>query len=596
MRSRSWFRKRLTALACAALVSGTGLGAQRQDALFIDDAPVVDAVPAFASALADGTRIRRTRAAGVRRDRLERVAAAPTGRLLVNLFADVAIEAVGERVERDAFGHTTWVGHAAGRPQSAVALTWGAAGLTGQISIDERHYAIEPGSPEWAIVRELEARTLPLELPARLPAGGPDATVQAAPASAAPAVVDLLVLYTSAARRLAGGGARMDAQVAGAVAATNAAFARSGILASLRAVGVREFFYVESLGGLAGDLDEIGPGGSMAAQVAQARRDTGADLVALITGRSGWLSACGVAWLGPSPQAIASVSEFACLGAGQWSFTHEIGHSFGADHAPGDPVVSPVPYARGYRDPVNRIRTLMAYPVPGSSPRILNFSSDVVLEPPGTGHPTGTSLQDNGRQITEVAPTVAAWMRDPGPPDPPTNLTALVSGSAVTLTWAAATGGGTAADFELAVGSAPAAEDHGRFVLAGPSFTFPSVGDGRYYARLRSRGPGGVSAFSPEIVVDVGAQCQPPGPAAVSASVAGRVVTLQWLALDGTGPTTYLVGVGRTSGGLDLGIADLGPLTGISVPAPAGRYFVRVAGRNACGLGPISGEIAVAVP
>ena len=130
-----------------------------------------------------------------------------------------------------------------------------------------------------------------------------------------------------------------------------------------------------------------------------------------------------MAYLGPSPAAIASVTEEACLFAGQWSFSHEIGHNFGADHAPGDPVVSAVPYARGYRD--SQVRTLMAYSAPGTPARSLNYSSSTVREPALTGAPTGNSLQDNGRRLAETVATVAAYATSGPSPEPPGALTAV---------------------------------------------------------------------------------------------------------------------------------------------------------------------------
>ncbi|MFN7979409.1 MAG: hypothetical protein U0P30_14835 [Vicinamibacterales bacterium] len=114
--------------------------------------------------------------------------------------------------------------------------------------------------------------------------------------------------------------------------------------------------------------------------------------------------------------------------------------------------------------------------------------------------------------------------------------------------------------------------------------------------RLRSRGPGGVSAPTADLVIDVGPVCLPPGPATLTATVATGTVTLAWGAAAGTGPTSFLLGVGRAPGVYALGVIDVGGLTAISAPAPAGQYVVQAAGRNACGVGAPSPAVTVVVP
>jgi hypothetical protein len=101
---------------------------------------------------------------------------------------------------------------------------------------------------------------------------------------------------------------------------------------------------------------------------------------------------------------------------------------------------------------------------------------------------------------------------------------------------------------------------------------------------------------TPELVVDIGPLCAPPGVATISASVAAGLVRLQWSAPAGTGTTTYRIGAGRQPGALDVGIASMGTATSVAVPAPSGVYYLRAVGSNACGDGGISPEITVVVP
>jgi hypothetical protein len=272
----------------------------------------------------------------------------------------------------------------------------------------------------------------------------------------------------------------------------------------------------------------------MQAMVESMRAAAGADLVALVVGRAMPSAGCGVAYLGPSPSAITSVTEEACLFAGQWSFSHEVGHNFGADHAPGDPVVSPVPYARAIATATSARSGVFGA---GTTARSLNYSSSVVREPAGSGQVTGNSLQDNARRLAETAATVAAYVTSGPPPEPPGALTASVLGGTVTLTWTPPATGGPVSSYRLDAGPAPGATAYGPFVTTAPGVAFPNVLPGRYYARVRSLGPGGESAPTADVIVDVTTACAVPGPATIAASVSPGHVVLQWSA-PGNGPAS----------------------------------------------------------
>lgn len=593
MRSRWSFRK-------AALVTFVGLTlsvatASAQGPPLFAPSAVRDAVPATAT-----PRIRRARRVTARADLLAAAmagTAAPDAPFLLNLFDDVALTLRRVRVDEATPGHRTWVGTSGAGDDDVAALTAGPAGLTGRVVARGVSYAIDPAGAGDLMVQELAAIDPPPELPALVaPPVARDTTPRAGAALAAggPVRIDVLVLYTPAARVRAGGLAAIAASLANAVAVTNTALQRSGIDATLATAALRELPYAESSGGITNDLVALAPGGSMHATVESIRAAAGADLVALVVGRATPTAGCGVAYLGPSPSAIASVTEDACLFAGQWSFSHEIGHNFGADHAPGDPIVSPVPYARGYRD--SAVRTLMAYAAPGAPARSLNYSSSTVREPAPTGGPTGNSLQDNARRFTETAATVAAYATAGPPPETPGVLTATVLGGTVTLAWLPPPGGGPVSGYRLDAGLAPGASSYGPFFTTAPGVTFLNVLPGRYYARVRSVGAGGESAPSADVAVDVTTACAVPGPAAISVTVSAGIAVLRWFAPPGNGATSYDVGIGSAPGLLDLGVFHVGTLTAAAVPAPPGRYVVRARGTNTCGAGAPSAELLVVVP
>jgi hypothetical protein len=89
----------------------------------------------------------------------------------------------------------------------------------------------------------------------------------------------------------------------------------------------------------------------------------------------------------------------------------------------------------------------------------------------------------------------------------------------------------------------------------------------------------------------------PGAPRALNASVAGSLVTLNWLAPSGGGaPNRYIVEGGSFPGGSNLAIVPTGSLaTTLTASAPPGIYYVRVKAVNGAGVGPASNEIVVQI-
>ena len=91
------------------------------------------------------------------------------------------------------------------------------------------------------------------------------------------------------------------------------------------------------------------------------------------------------------------------------------------------------------------------------------------------------------------------------PPGPPSGLAATVTGSSVTLRWAAPAGA-TATAYQIEAGSAPGMTNLANFSTgsAATQYSASGVPAGTYYARVRSMNLGGISAAtSNEIVIVV---------------------------------------------------------------------------------------------
>ena len=186
-------------------------------------------------------------------------------------------------------------------------------------------------------------------------------------------------------------------------------------------------------------------------------------------------------------------------------------------------------------------------------------------------------------------------------PGAPTGLAYFVSGSTVTLFWSAPTSGGGATGYVIEAGSSSGGVDLARFGTGSTatSFTATGVPTGTYFVRVRAMNGAGQGPPSNEVVVIVFGSCAtgPGAPSGLRSSVSGSIVTLNWNASAG-GPTSYVVEAGSTPAASDLANFDTGStstaLTAVGVGA--GTYFVRVRGRNSCGVSAVSNEVIVVVP
>lgn len=183
----------------------------------------------------------------------------------------------------------------------------------------------------------------------------------------------------------------------------------------------------------------------------------------------------------------------------------------------------------------------------------------------------------------------------------PTGLVASASGSSVTLAWSAPAATAVAA-YVIEAGSSAGLANLANFSTgnAQTSFFATGIGAGSYYVRVRAVGPSGdISAPTSDALLVVGGSgpCTAPGsPSGLAlVSSAGGTVVLTWSAAAGS-PTSYTVEAGSASGLANLANSDLGLTTSLTAASVgAGTYYVRVRGKNVCGLRSVSNEIVFTV-
>ncbi len=228
--------------------------------------------------------------------------------------------------------------------------------------------------------------------------------------------------------------------------------------------------------------------------------------------------------------------------------------------------------------PSSRTFTVTLTPAPGAS---------------GTGGVTLTAGDGASTVTHAVALSVTAT---PAAPDAPVTLTASVAGSALQLSWIAATTGTPATSFVVSVGTAPGATTLAPQTTSATAIAVPVSAGGTYYARVRAVNGFGTSAASPEVAVTFTLLEPTPGrPVQFGAVFSGRRVTVSWAApATGDPVTNYVLEGGSAPGLADYGRLDLGTAQSLSLDGvPDGTFWLRLRAANGAGTGPASAELAL---
>ena len=183
-------------------------------------------------------------------------------------------------------------------------------------------------------------------------------------------------------------------------------------------------------------------------------------------------------------------------------------------------------------------------------------------------------------------------------PGAPTGLTSVVSGTTVTLTWAAPSIGGVPTGYVVEAAVTPGGPVVATLNHPGLSISVPNVPAGVYYVRVRGVNGSGQSAPSNEVVVSVGGAGEgcpaPPLPPVLIVRSVGLQATVNWSSAGGCAPSSYVLYAGSGPGLSDIAIVNMGGALGLATVAPAGTYYVRVVGTNPSGSA-VSEELTVRV-
>ena len=184
------------------------------------------------------------------------------------------------------------------------------------------------------------------------------------------------------------------------------------------------------------------------------------------------------------------------------------------------------------------------------------------------------------------------------PPQPPTAIAANVTLNTVVLNWTPATTGGVALSYVIEAGSAPGLANLAVLTVSAstPSQTITAVPPGTYFVRVRAHNALGTSTASPETVVNVAPCVLPAAPTGFTYSAVDNIVSFSWTPPVSSSPLQgYVLSAGYGAGLANAAVVPLGPTPAYSASAPAGNYFVRVQAVNACGGGPPTADLLVAV-
>lgn len=306
--------------------------------------------------------------------------------------------------------------------------------------------------------------------------------------------IDVLVVYSTAAKNASGGANGIASKINLAVTETNDAYSLSGVTQHLVLVHTEEMIGYNEPSSFSQILTDLRSTSDGNMDIVHSLRDQyGADCVAMICQNGQY---CGIAYLmtnvSPSFQSSAfSVTNYSCA-TGYYSFGHELGHNMGCAHDPANAGAAAYSYSYGFRTSNNQYRTVMAYS-PGT--RIKRFSSPNVTY---NGWVMGDGNQDNGRSLNSASNTVANWRDTAGQTvDPALTVGSLTSGLFTFATIVDCTAlGGVVLAYSTS-GNGPTSTIYGSVDLSLPILQLPTANaDSSGFAQVGLDVPAGLVGLS----------------------------------------------------------------------------------------------------
>lgn len=375
----------------------------------------------------------------------------------LNLFQDSSFQVVGLRTAPTSQGYSL-SGGIEGMPHGMVTLVVNGDVVAGVVRMHGAVYTIRSAGDGVLEIRQADSGTLPgcggdLTVPAETVPGPTTVAEPAlgvgAPQRITPVEIDVLVVYTEAAKRSAGGEAPLLATIDLWTTETNNFYSVSGVNQRIRLAHVEELDYVETKDSW--DLGKLVlPKDGVMDEVHSLRDAVGADMVHLVEawGTLGRSSYCGIAYGMRNVSSAFAAEAFGAtvLECGSTTFAHELGHGMGLRHDRytvhlnhPDGITNEVyTYSYGYVNQAaftrtataaERFRTIMAYQtqceqweLPGcaETPRFSNPTQSLTNHPLGVPSTADSSLvtgpADAVSTLNKTAATVAAFRSPPSDP------------------------------------------------------------------------------------------------------------------------------------------------------------------------------------
>ncbi len=247
----------------------------------------------------------------------------------LNLFEDATFTGRIEHAEPTASGYAFW-GGLDGVEMGTMTMVVNGSVVAGMVRTPEGVFTIETADSGAYVVRQIDESTLPPFDDELLEAPGSDGNSRQALNASLPAddgsVIDVMVVYTPAAKNLMGGRAGVEAMIDLYVAQTNQAFANSGALHRIRLVLREEVEYVESGETLTDIIRLIDVSDGYMDRVHSLRDTYAADLVHLVFAQTDDYT------FGGRGQVGGAFATSLAAPTGGLVFAHELGHNMGLHH------------------------------------------------------------------------------------------------------------------------------------------------------------------------------------------------------------------------------------------------------------------------